>query len=126
MRIFVENLQLLAHHGVFLEERTEGRLFRFDMEAELARWATDDELMHTVDYRRLVTIITDVVRGDSVHLIETLAWRIVDEAFSTMTTATSLSLTIRKRATGIDGDPEWVGASFDVDKAEWRRRRENA
>jgi dihydroneopterin aldolase len=120
MRVFVENLEFVGRHGVYPEERAEGRLFRVDVAAELEQWATDDEVSGTLDYRRLIEYVLDVGRGESLQLVETMARRIIDRAFSNHDEITHISLTIRKRATGLDGDPEWVGASFEIERAAWR------
>lgn len=122
MKVLVENLTVRGRHGVFDEERAEGRVFRFDVVATLDHWPISDELLDTVDYRSLVEIIMGVVEGESLHLIETMAWRIVDQCFSTSPPITHVALTIRKRATGVTGDPEWVGGQFDCDKAAWLAR----
>lgn len=121
MIVFVENLELLGRHGVYPEERAEGRLYQFDLEVELAAWETGDELTGTLDYRQLVAIVDGVVGGESVRLIETLAWRIVCAVFEQHAAATRVGLRIRKRATGIEPSPQWVGASFDVLRTQWER-----
>lgn len=120
MKVFAENLEFVGRHGVYAEERDEGRLFRIDIAAELDHWATGDEVDDTLDYRRLINIVLEVGLGESVKLIETLGYRIVERAFSQHAEIHSMSLTIRKRALDVAGDPEWVGASFEVDRDTWR------
>jgi dihydroneopterin aldolase len=120
MKVFVENLEFEGRHGVYAEERREGRLFRVDIAAELDRWAQEDDVDETLDYCRLADIVFEVGHGESLQLLETMARRIIDRAFRRYEQIAALSLSIRKKATGVAGDPEWVGASFEIDRKDWR------
>ncbi len=121
MRIFVENLQFTGRHGVYEEERRDGRLFRVDVAAHVPTFDDDDDIENTLDYRRLVNIVLEVGLGDSKRLVETLARAILDRIFSGYTAVERIELTIRKKATGVAGDPEWVGVGFDLARADWDR-----
>lgn len=118
MRIFIENLQFHGLHGVYEIERTEGTRFRVDLAVIVDRWAAGDEIDQTLDYRCLAEIVLEVANGESVHLIETLGHRIVDRIFDAHNVVTAVDLTIRKKA-DVAGDPEWVGATFELDRERW-------
>jgi dihydroneopterin aldolase len=79
--IFVHNLILTGTHGAHLPT-AKPKEFRVDMDIEVTdiadAMATDD-IHHVYDYRHAVTIARHVIEGPSVHLIETLASRIVEE-----------------------------------------------
>lgn len=123
IRVFLENLQLVAPHGVYEEERREGRTFRFDLVATVERWTRSDDPAAILDYRRLSEIVHDVVlHGPSRNLIETLAADITDRCFADHPTIVAVSLEIRKRATGVPGDPEWVGCAISLDRDTWQRQ----
>lgn len=111
MKVFVQNLKCLAKHGVYEEERIEGRAFEID----LAAWVPDpserDALSATLDYRQLAQIIKKAMEGPSVHLVETLAEDILRNVFE-IDSVSKAEVTIRKRATGVPGEPEFVGVSL--------------
>lgn len=126
MQVFLENLELLAYHGVYDEERREGRRFRFDVAAEVDSWTISDDPGEILDYRKLARIVLDVVvEGPSRNLIETLGWDIADATFSQHPEVLRVDLTIRKYATGVVGDPEWVGMRATLARAEWVHRVES-
>ena len=67
-----------GRHGVLPEERRDGQDFTIDVVLHLdtAKAAATDDLTATVHYGELAGRIADVVRGEPVALIETLADRI--------------------------------------------------
>jgi dihydroneopterin aldolase len=100
-------------HGVYEEERREGRRFRVDLEVTLGqgRLSGADQLETTVDYRGLAQAVLDVAQGPSHHLIETLAEDMAALILERHPVA-EVSLTLRKFADGVPGEPECVGVSI--------------
>lgn len=117
--IVVHNLEITGRHGVYDDERAEGRRFAFDVEVDVApaTLGADDALRETIDYREIADTIVRIVDGPSVHLIETLAERICDELLAALPIL-RVRLTVRKYATGVPGEPEWVG--FRITRASSR------
>jgi dihydroneopterin aldolase len=79
-RVEVRGIRATGRHGVLPEERRDGQPFVVDVRLELdtrAAAATDD-LSATVDYSVVARRVVDVVAGDAVDLVETLAQRIAD------------------------------------------------
>jgi dihydroneopterin aldolase len=78
--IRITGLTLHGFHGVFEDEKRDGQTFVVDVAIELdgQRAGTTDTLEHTVNYSLVVDAIATVVTGDSVDLIETLAYRVGD------------------------------------------------
>lgn len=114
-QIHVRGLRLLAPHGVYDEERTEGRQFHVDLDAHVpvGEAGAEDALLKTVDYRVLSEAILRVLNGPSKSLIESLATEIVDEVFESAPTVERVRVTVWKRALGVPGDPEQVGVTID-------------
>jgi dihydroneopterin aldolase/2-amino-4-hydroxy-6-hydroxymethyldihydropteridine diphosphokinase len=73
-----------GHHGVLEHERRDGQDFSIDVVLHLDTGpaAATDDLAATVDYGALAVRIADVVRGEPVDLIETLAARIANVALA--------------------------------------------
>jgi dihydroneopterin aldolase len=77
-RIFLTGLRVFGRHGVFDFERAEGQDFVVDVELELDTRvaAASDDLADTVDYGGLAQGLADVIEGEPVNLLETLAERL--------------------------------------------------
>jgi dihydroneopterin aldolase len=79
-RIRLTGLRVLGHHGVLPEERRDGQEFVVDVElaVDTRDAAATDDLTRTVDYGTLAHRLAEVVSGEPVDLVETLAQRLVD------------------------------------------------
>lgn len=78
-RIALSGLRVRGRHGVYDVERRDGQAFVVDvvLEVDLAPAARSDDLADTVNYGELAERLVDVVAGEPVNLIETLADRLV-------------------------------------------------
>ncbi|MDQ1695897.1 MAG: 7,8-dihydroneopterin aldolase/epimerase/oxygenase [Frankiaceae bacterium] len=79
-RIELHGLRIHGRHGVLPEERRDGQLFGVDvsLEVDTRAAAASDDLADTVDYSALAHKLADVVAGEPVALLETLAQRLAD------------------------------------------------
>ena len=79
-RITLTGLTVRGNHGVFDFERRDGQDFVIDVDLELdtAPAARSDDVADTADYGTLATALADVVGGEPVNLLETLAQRLAD------------------------------------------------
>ena len=79
-RVALRGLKAKGHHGVFAHERETGQTFVVDLVLSLdtAPAAASDDLTKTVHYGVVAEEVVDVVRGEPVDLIETLAQRIAE------------------------------------------------
>lgn len=82
--IRITGLTLHGYHGVFDEEKRDGQTFVVDVAIELdgRQAGTTDTLDHTVNYAAVTDAVAKVVTGDSVDLIETLAYRVADSVLA--------------------------------------------
>lgn len=108
--IRVEGIEFVGKHGVYDHERRDGRHFRIDMVVRVTevRGFTSDRIADTVNYEELVEIVYDVGTGPSCKLIEHLCEKITSRCLQ-LTHVEQVDLTIRKKATDLPGEPEWVG-----------------
>ncbi len=83
-RIDLRGIAARGRHGVFDHERRDGQLFVADVSLglDLSAAAEGDDLDATVDYGRLAQDVHDVLAGEPVDLIESLALRMVDLCLS--------------------------------------------
>ena len=77
-RIVLRGLRVRGHHGVFDFERRDGQDFVVDvaLELDLAKAAASDDVADTVHYGELAGRLAEIVGGEPVNLIETLAERL--------------------------------------------------
>ncbi|MCB0917922.1 MAG: dihydroneopterin aldolase [Actinobacteria bacterium] len=80
--ISLRGLKSLGHHGVLHVEKQHGQRFVVDVDLFVERFGRVDRLENTVDYAAVAADIEELVSGQPVALIETLAARIADACLS--------------------------------------------
>ncbi len=120
MRMFVNNLAFVGHHGVYEEEQRDGRRFEVDLEVQFERpeGTETDALEDTLDYRGLAEAILDVGKGPSRQLIERLGAEILQTVFERFSVVQAAELTLRKYAPDVPGSPDCVGIRINRTRSE--------
>lgn len=79
-RIALHGIRAFGRHGVLPQERRDGQTFTVDVDlwCDTSKAAASDDLADTVDYAALARRVADVVEGEPVNLIETLAARVAE------------------------------------------------
>lgn len=82
--IVLTGLTVFGRHGVYDHERENGQEFTIDLRLRmpLSDAAASDDVADTVHYGELAEKVAEVVAGEPVNLIETLAERIADVALA--------------------------------------------
>ncbi|MFS8478303.1 MAG: dihydroneopterin aldolase [Micromonosporaceae bacterium] len=80
-RISLTGLRVRGRHGVYDFERAEGQDFVVDvvLELDLSIAARTDDVADTVHYGDLADRLAEIVAGEPVRLVETLADRLAAE-----------------------------------------------
>ena len=97
-RIVLTGVRARGRHGVLAEERRTGQEFVVDVDLDvgsLADAARTDDLNRTVSYADVATAIVEIVEGEPVDLIETLAARIADRCLA-FPLVRSVTVTVHK------------------------------
>lgn len=83
-QVRVSGLRAFGRHGVFEHERRDGQEFVVDavLHLDSRAAASSDDLADTVDYGTLALRLADIVGGEPVDLIETLAARLAGAALA--------------------------------------------
>lgn len=83
-RIVLRGLRVRGFHGVLPAERRDGQEFVVDavLFMDTRASASSDDLADTVDYGELAKALRDVIAGDPVDLLETLAARLADSCMT--------------------------------------------
>lgn len=77
-RIRLSGIRGFGRHGVLPEERLRGQEFVVDVELflPLKKAGKNDDIDYTIEYGAVAIAVSDIIRGEPVNLIETLAERI--------------------------------------------------
>jgi dihydroneopterin aldolase len=96
-RIEIRGVEAYGHHGALPAERRDGQRFLVDVVLELDTTpaAATDDLSRTVDYADVAQRLHDVVTGDPVDLLETLAQRLADVCLG-LAAVTRVRVTVHK------------------------------
>ncbi|MBO1268052.1 dihydroneopterin aldolase [Arthrobacter cavernae] len=79
-RITLTGVTAVGYHGVFDFERRDGQPFVVDavLHADFTKAAETDDLQYTAHYGEVAELITSLIEGEPLNLIEALAVRIAD------------------------------------------------
>jgi dihydroneopterin aldolase len=79
-QITLTGLRVFGHHGVYDDERRVGQYFVVDVTLHLDTRpaAANDDVADTVHYGELAERLAEIVAGEPVDLLETLAQRLAD------------------------------------------------
>lgn len=96
-RITLLGLEAHGHHGLFREERLDGQKFILDVELtlDLSVAAVSDDISETVNYGELADRLVEIVEGEPVNLIETLAARLLQVCLADLRVAAAV-VTVHK------------------------------
>jgi dihydroneopterin aldolase len=118
-RILLRSMRFEGHHGVGDEERALPQEIEVDLEveADLAEAGASDDLTATIDYGPLIRLCRDVVEDGSFHLLEGIAEAIASAVLAS-TTATAVTVRVRKLAVPVDADVEYAQVEIRRERAE--------
>ncbi|GAA4767322.1 dihydroneopterin aldolase [Citricoccus nitrophenolicus] len=105
-RITLTGLTAHGHHGVFDHEKRDGQEFTTDVVVHLdaAPAAAGDHLEHTVNYAQVAATVLQVITGESLDLIETVADRIARALLAEQPVAAAVEVTVHKPHAPIEAD----------------------
>ncbi len=95
--ILITGIRATGHHGVYEHERRDGQEFVTDvvLGLSLRAAAESDDVADTVHYGEFAERVVEIVAGEPVDLIETVAQRIAEAALSYPIVET-VSVTVHK------------------------------
>ena len=103
--ISLVGITLYGYHGVRPEERTLGQRFVVDvhLDADFRNAAATDDLAFTVNYSEVYALVAEIVEGEPVNLLETLAERIIKTLFKRFSEIERARVRIAKPGVAIAG-----------------------
>lgn len=96
--IFIESLELYAHHGWYDHEKTFGHHFILDLTLtfDIQEARTKDHLTSTIDYTAVITAVRRLFCDQRYHLLEAAAMAVGEGLLAEFSRIESLSLSVRK------------------------------
>jgi dihydroneopterin aldolase len=100
LRLLVEGIELVGHHGVYPEERDSGTRFRVDLaiDGDLEAAASSDDIADTIDYEDVVQLVGGINRRHRFNLIESFAGALADGLLSRYPRIERVIVRVRKPA----------------------------
>lgn len=97
-QIRISGISGFGFHGVYPEERRVGQRFLADLilYTDLSAPALTDDVNDSTDYSKVVPDVKQVLEGEPVNLIETLADRVVSKVLQNYPLVESVEVTIFK------------------------------
>lgn len=105
--IFIENIRIFAHHGVFEQENKVGNYFIINLKLtlDLTKATKSDDLNDTVSYAEIYELVKKEMRQSS-KLLEHVAGRIISKIKSSYTKIEEVELKLSKLNPPVGGQVE--------------------
>jgi len=107
-KLVLKGLRFHGLHGLFDQEKIDGNIFEVDLEfyLSLQKAGETDDIHETIDYVKARSVVAEIMKGDSVNLIEALSLQIGEQLFSTFELDT-LEVKVRKMNPPMEGETEY-------------------
>ena len=91
----LNNIKIKAAHGLHDIEKTKKQLFEIDVSVFFSKPTCNDNIEESVDYQHIYCIVENVLKDNSVNLLESLGERIIDAVYK-MNNVDNVDVSIRK------------------------------
>ncbi len=117
-KIIVKDLELFCYHGVNPEEKEDGQVFVFDIEAsvDLSKPCATDNVDDTVSYAKIIKTVRRVAQSEKNDLIERVSQRVADALFEEFEQIMSLKVLLKKPQAPIKADFKYVAVEIERDR----------
>lgn len=104
--ISLTGLRARGYHGVLDHERATGQTFIVDVQFDLdiSQAAASDDVAATVNYAEVAAVVEQIITGEPVNLIETLAVTMADAILAKFASINSVDVTVNKPQAPIPAD----------------------
>jgi len=97
-KLTIHDITFIGYHGALPEENVLGQPFitSLTFELDLRPAGISDDLGATIDYRTAIAVVEQVITGEPVKLIETIAERIVSRLLEELPLAIAVTVRLTK------------------------------
>jgi dihydroneopterin aldolase len=113
-KMYVNGMKFYGYHGVFPEEQKLGQRFQADvvLTLDLSKAGLTDDLHETVNYKEVYDAVKEIMEGNSVQLLETLAESISASLLSKFTMIDETTVKVIKPDPPIPGHYDSVAVEI--------------
>lgn len=113
-KMYVTGMKFYGYHGVFAEEQKLGQRFNVDvtLSMDLSKAGLTDELDQTVNYKEVYDAVKEIVEGDPVKLLESLAESIAASLLGKFTSVDETTVKVIKPDPPIPGHYDSVAVEI--------------
>ena len=114
-KVIVKDLELFCYHGVNPEEKIDGQVFVFDIEAgvDLSTPCMTDNVDDTVSYAKIIKTVRRAAQSEKNDLIERVAQRVADELFNEFSKIETVKILLKKPQAPIKADFSYVAVEIE-------------
>ena len=120
-KLFINNLEVFANHGLFEEENRLGQKFIFSIECVLdyKKALFSDEMTDSISYADIADVVVETATLNTYNLLERLAGEILKNIFEKFPQIENLKLEINKPAAPIKYHFEQCGVVVETTREEF-------
>ena len=120
-KLFINNLEIFANHGLFEEENKLGQKFIFDIECELnyKKALFSDEMTDSISYADIADVVVKTATINTFNLLERLAGEILKNIFNEFPQIEKIRLKVNKPAAPIKYHFEQCGVKVEISREEF-------
>ena len=120
-KLFINNLEIFANHGLFEEENKLGQKFIFDIECELnyKKALFSDEMTDSISYADIADVVVKTATTNTYNLLERLVGEILKNIFNEFTQIEKIKLTVNKPTAPISYHFEKCGVKVETSREEF-------
>lgn len=113
-RVFLQGIELFAHHGLYPEEAKLGQRFVVDVDwwLDIGEAAEHDDYEETVGYDKVFALVHDVSSGRRFHILEAFAEAIAAAILARFARVDQVRVTVHKPNAPIPGIFRDVGVEI--------------
>ena len=117
-KIIINGLEVYAYHGVNPEEKTDGQNFIINAElfVDLSAPCETDDLNDTVNYSKVIKLITRIMTSEKYNLIEHAAQKTADGLLAEFDRIQKVKLTLKKPDAPIKADFNFVAVEIERER----------
>ena len=115
-KLFINNLEVFANHGLFEEENRLGQKFIFSIEFELdyKNDLLSDVMTDSISYADIADVVVETATSNTYNLLERLAGEILKKIFEKFPQIENVKLEINKPAAPIKYHFEQCGVVVET------------
>jgi dihydroneopterin aldolase len=117
-KLTLKNLEFFAYHGVNEIEKRNGGKFQVDVEIiyDATEAILTDDLAKALNYEEVLSIVNDIILGESFNLIETIAFEILGNIVEKFNFIEKIDIKVRKYNIPYKGILSFIEAEQSFEK----------